>query len=356
MVLKKKPVSRQYDSISREILRDAVLQFDVGELHAAHTLVIEGDRVVILSEKSETSRKYVIDTSTGRYFLKEVPWYCDEAPYRDFSRRLMNHLAAANLPVPRVIRAGDGNWSVPVADSNFVLLEYRPGAPYRRTDQHVVAAAEVLARLHRESAKLQVPDDAPREDTASIVNEHFELAHRLRPARSGAGRIFQALRELAGSTLSAVSRTQVIPVHGDYIPWNLAFAADGSVSGVHDFDNACMDSALHDLGEALSSFFLVPHAGVTAILRPISENPDLPVVAMSRFLARYRRERPLSDEDLAALRLTTIGAWWESILLSYIRGDQAESCFEIMTRYPRHLSASWNEVIDRSTEGATVHE
>ena len=86
MPLQRKPVERQFDSLSQQALQDVVGSFGMGALIAAHTLVVEGDRLLLLSDKSETSRKYVVDTDAGRYFLKEVPWYCDDQQHRDFSR------------------------------------------------------------------------------------------------------------------------------------------------------------------------------------------------------------------------------------------------------------------------------
>ncbi len=345
MALQRKPRDRQYDSLSEDVLRSAVEKFGVGELLAARTLVIEGDRVVILNQKTETSRKYVIDAGTGRYFLKEVPWYCDDEAHRTFSRRMMNHLAA-DLPVPRVLPTRGGDWDVPVDGSTFVLLEYRSGSPYDRSPARWAAAARALAMMHRSSGPMRVDDDAPREDLAGIVSQHIDLAAEVRPPRTQQGvSALAALRDLAaGETGQVPTATSLVPVHGDFIPWNLAFGPDGTVTAIHDFDNSCIDSRLHDIGEALSSFFLVPHAGESAILRPISDDPQVPVEAMRGFLRHYHRGAPLAEADRSALRSYVLGAWWESILLSYIRGDQPEESLAIMTRYPSALAAAWERL------------
>jgi Ser/Thr protein kinase RdoA (MazF antagonist) len=265
----------------------------------------------------------------------------------------MSHLADRGLPVPRVLPAADGRWHISAGDSNFVLLEYRPGAPYGGSTEHIDAAAATLARMHLAAGDgdaLDISPDAPRESAAAIVAEHFDLARAIRPLSAGAASSFDGLRELAASTLATAPTGPSVAVHGDFIPWNLAFGSAGGseskVAAVHDFDNACVDTPLHDIGEALASFFLVPHARMTAILRPVPAHPQLPVREIGRFLRRYGEVRPLSEDDLQGLRLVTLANWWESVLLSYIRGDQSEECFPIMTTYPRVLDDAWGEVLD----------
>lgn len=345
MVLKRKPRERQYDSLPEDVLRSAIDKFGIGQLKAARTLVVEGDRVVILNQKTETSRKYVIDTTAGRYFLKEVPWYCDDVAHRTFSRRIMNHLAT-ELPVPKVLQTAAGGWEVLIDGSTFVLLEYRSGSPYDRSQGRMASSATTLAHMHEIGRRLPVDHFAPRENLTSIVTQHLDLASEVRPPRTKLGQAaFAALKDRAGAEMTQVPRESApIPVHGDFIPWNLAFGSAEAVSAVHDFDNACVDSKLHDIGEALASFFLVPHAGMSAILHPITA-PNIPIEELRRFLQHYQAVDLLSEADLVHLRLYTLGAWWESILLSYIRGDQPEDSLAIMTSYPDLLAVGWEQVI-----------
>jgi Ser/Thr protein kinase RdoA (MazF antagonist) len=346
MVLRRKPVERQFDVLPRSVLAEAIGEYDVGELEHARTLVVEGDRVIILSDKSETSRKYVIDTSRGTYFLKEVPWYCDDPGHRNFSRRLMNHLADAGLPVPRTLRTRAGTWHATVGDSSFVLLEYLPGSPYRHRGDQARSASATLAALHLAAADLDVGDDAPRESLCSIVSEHFDLAGRLWSIPPGRQAQFDELRVSALSWIGADQEGDDPPtaVHGDYIPWNLGFSPEGEVMAIHDFDNSCVDSRLHDIGEALSAFFLVPHAGTSAILKPVGVT-EPPVELISDFLRCYHIRSALAGDELRRLRGYTIGAWLESVLLSCVRGDQSPAVLDVMSAYPAELMARWPAVI-----------
>lgn len=340
-------MERQFDSLSQQALQDVVGSFGMGALIAAHTLVVEGDRLVLLSDKSETSRKYVVDTDAGRYFLKEVPWYCDDQQHRDFSRRVMNFCADRHLPVPRVLPSSDGGWSVQLGDSHFVLLEYKPGAPYGGgADAH--GAGVALGRLHSVTQHMPLEADVPREDLQTITAAHFSLAIEVRPPSVELEARFAEARAYACDLVSGVGVSSLeLPIHGDYIPWNLGFDAHRSVVAIHDFDNACVDSPLHDIGEALSSFFLVPHDGASAILKPIVAEPSVPRSYIVDFIQGYEEGvgTPFRFEhhDVA---LYTVGAWFESVLLSYVRGDQELAPLLVaMTTYPARLLGALTECL-----------
>jgi Ser/Thr protein kinase RdoA (MazF antagonist) len=346
MGIVRKPVSRQFDSLSRQQIEKAVEQFGLGKLQGVHTLVIEGDHVVLLSNKSETSRKYVIDTAKGRFFLKEIPWYCDNQAARTFSRSLMNHLADAGLPVPRVLQTTEGEWYAAVEESRFVLLEYLAGSPYDHSTGRYRSAAAVLGSMHAAVRDFVPEPDAPQDSLRQISLAHLDLALEVRPPAQSSRAGFEAVRELMqdkfdGGIEGSAPR---IAVHGDFIPWNLGFSKDGAVVAIHDFDNACMDSALHDLGEAISSFFLVPHDGQSAILREI-DRISIPTSRIADFITSYRLRCPLPEEALSMLPLWVVGAWWESVLLSYVRGDQTTQCTELLLKFPRELDRSWPNIL-----------
>src|SRR3954463_3439257 len=126
-MLKRKPPGRHFDAFPADVFEAIIGRYGIGELRAVRTVVVEGDRIILLGEKSETSRKYLIETSTGRYFLKEVPWYCDDPDKITFSVALGNHLSAEGLPVPKALRCVNGDPYASVKGSSFVLFEYRPG-------------------------------------------------------------------------------------------------------------------------------------------------------------------------------------------------------------------------------------
>jgi Ser/Thr protein kinase RdoA (MazF antagonist) len=142
----------------------------------------------------------------------------------------------------------------------------------------------------------------------------------VRPGQAGKGTEFGALgRDLLAQLPGEVGDQ---PVHGDFIPWNVAYDERGEICAVYDFDNACYGSPLRDLGKALSSFHLLPYTGFTTALRELPAVPPREFPEMDSLLDAYRRERPLSGRELEQLPDYAVGGFVASVLLSLVRGEQ----------------------------------
>lgn len=319
-VLRRKPQGRTFDSFPVEVFRAVVARYPVGELVAVHTVVVEGDRVVLLGEKSETSRKFVLETTTGRYFLKEVPWYCDDAESIAFSAELANRLADAGLPFPSVLPADDGRAWVDVAGSSFTVSSYRPGGLYDGSEVHRRAVGDCLGRMH--TAMRDLPVRPPRhESIRAVVAQHRELVAQVRPDQAGPGTGLAALVDDLVAELPDDPGAQ--PIHGDFIPWNLAHATDGGIRAVYDLDNACGGNPLRDLGKAVATYHLLPYAGTTTVLRRLSDVAPPVSCGAGPLVEAYQRRRPLTAAEAAVLPAYVVAGFAGSALLSVVRGEQA---------------------------------
>ena len=214
-------------------------------------------------------------------------------PHHDPARALreqatQNALAALGFPAPRVLLAADAA----ALGAPFVLMERLPGRPLLET--RAIGMGAVLADLQ---CRLHALDPAP-------------LARALGPPGTFdgyldafAGRIERAkLDELAPLLvwLRARRPPPAAPAicHGDFHPQNV-LVDDGGVTGVLDWPNALIADPAFDVASTLNILRFVP-AGLTsmpAALRWVARLAQ-PLLAR-RYLAAYRRQRPIDDARLA---------------------------------------------------------
>lgn len=174
----------------------------------------------------------------------------------DFQTKALLHLAATDLPVPRVIRTHGGTTHAETAHGTLRLLTYLHGTPLHattRSPQQAAAMAQIAARL---SLALQ-GFAHPAAD--HILQWDIRHASALRPLLSA---IPDDLRVLATATLNRFDtevashlpglRWQV--VHNDLNPHNvLTDPADpGKIAGVLDFGDMVRTPLVCDAAIAAS--------------------------------------------------------------------------------------------------------
>jgi len=174
------------------------------------------------------------------------------------------------------------------------------------------------AHLHAAGRDWGWPDDAPAASLEGIFRSHVQLAASLARERHH-GDAWVAPLEAVATAVFRGHEVPNYPVHGDFIPWNLAFCGV-SVRAIYDFDNAAIDSRLHDLGEALVGWCALDYAGSSAELtrrNPLAWREH----EATDFLASYERMQPLSAAEREALTQYVVGAWWEALMLAYVKGE-----------------------------------
>ncbi|MCA9940878.1 MAG: phosphotransferase [Anaerolineales bacterium] len=274
-----------------------------------------------------TSRKAIIHTTDGAYFLKEKPDYCAD-PLSITLATGFQHFLAERLPfVPRIIRTRDNGFFVPANGRKYVLTVFQPGRMFRGADADIEMAAAALAWMHNAAAEFAIPETYPRkssyDETRFFWQRAYDLAGSARaldkePAMMG----LRAFMEQAGDKASPDAGIRHLITHGDYSPLNLVFSATG-VAAVNDFDNCDHHPRVRDLAEAMLTFSDgVSYAGNTSNLRrPIATRYDREKARLFYHTYQAHTRFPLSDAEKRLVTGEMIFIWIELMCLGLVRGD-----------------------------------
>jgi aminoglycoside phosphotransferase (APT) family kinase protein len=204
-----------------------------------------------------------------------------------------NVVVELGYPAPRVVLASAAPQPL---GAPFVLMERLPGRPL--LDAHIIGMGAILAAAQ---LRLHALDPAP---LAAALGRAASLDGYL---DGEAARVERAklddLRPLL-DWLRARRPPATAPAicHGDFHPQNV-LVEGGRVSGVLDWPNVLVADPAFDVASTLNILSFVP-AGLTSIppgLRWLARAAQ-PLLAR-RYLARYRRGRPIDDGRLAYYRV-----------------------------------------------------
>jgi len=269
-----------YTDVSFEELDVLLRDYDVGQ-----PLSFKG-----IAEGVENSNFY-LQTDRGAFFLTLYEKRVSEADL-PFFLGLMEHLAARGIACPQPVRRRDGGqWSV-LNGRAAALVTFLNGLSLKRPDAvHCAAAGAALARLHAAGA-----DFAIARRNALGPQGWGELVEK---TAQGADGIEAGLRALiAGSHRDILARwPDGLPggvIHADLFPDNVLFMGT-TVSGLIDFYFACNDAYAYDLAVMLNAWCFESDGGFN-------------VTKSASLIGAYRRERELSEAEIAALPVLCAGA------------------------------------------------
>jgi Ser/Thr protein kinase RdoA (MazF antagonist) len=184
------------------------------------------------------------------------------------------HLAAAGMPVPDLLRTGEGASAIVRGDWTYELHRQALGEDLYRdrlswtpfqTGDHARAAGVALAQLHRASEGYDAPARAVQPLVASFsilsaadpmaaaqayINGRPALAEFLRK-RNGCKGLVSLFATLGEGLAPGLARQKPLWTHNDWHPSNLLWSADGGVETVFDFGLADRTCAVHELATAI---------------------------------------------------------------------------------------------------------
>jgi homoserine kinase type II len=268
-----------YTEVSFEDLERLLEQYDIGQ-----PLSFKG-----IAEGIENSNFY-LQTDRGAFILTlyEKRVAAEDLP---FFIGLMEHLAERGVHCPLPVKTRDGKALVTLNRRSAAIVTFLTGIALRRPDAtHCAAAARALAGLHK------------AQDGFAMVRRNALGPSGWRPlaeAIHGADIIEDRLTALINGSLDELVAgwPANLPggvIHADFFPDNVLFVGN-EVGGVIDFYFACNDAFVYDLAIMLNSWCF-------------EMDGSFNITKGQALINAYRQQRPLSEEEIAALPILMRGA------------------------------------------------
>lgn len=275
-----------YTEVPDDALEAFVAEYDIGRVRSCKGI----------AEGVENSN-YLLQTDAGTFILTLYEKRVDPGDL-PFFLGLMEHLAARGLVCPTPIIGRDGRPLRDLCGRPAAMVSFLAGVWHRtiRPD-HCAGLGGAMARMHRLGA-----DFALSRPNALSVGGWRPLFEQIRVRGAEIAPGFNAVvdAELDHLERNWPADLPVGLIHADLFPDNVFFLADRPggterVSGLIDFYFACTDILAYDVAICLNAWCFEPDGAFNA-------------TKARMLLGAYRRERPLSEAELAALPLLARGA------------------------------------------------
>ena len=306
--------------------------------------------------------KAVLGNAPRRWLLKRRRKEFSAPEVVAFDHGVMQHLAAAGLPVHPPDLTRDGHTAVWHDGWGFELFRFVDGlTPFDpESIDHLVDAGAVLGRVHDATREFTPPGCKtwPREfhmgtnrRTLEAFLESAEGASASDAASALACRMLaEAQRVEAALPDDLYARLPAVIVHGDYTWANLGFRGP-FVSGLFDFDWTCRQARLDEVARGVL-FIAFPRLG------PLAADTIRGLVApwrpdtgrARRFLHAYERHCPLSDREWAVLPWA-IRECWLGCRIRAMRKVPPSQRLEILTFGMDGILAGWDLLDGLSARG-----
>lgn len=269
-----------YTEVSDEDLQAFVAEYDIGSVEACKGI----------AEGVENSN-FLLETDRGTFILTLYEKRVDPADL-PFFLGLLDHLAAAGVPCPTPIHGRDGVALRSLCGRPAALVSFLRGLwPRRILPGHCAELGAGMARMHLAGAEFsrRRANDLSLSGWQRLFEASRDRADTVRP-----GLAAEIAQELAFLTARWPSDLPRGVIHADLFPDNVFFI-DGRLSGLIDFYFACEDFLAYDIVICLNAWCF-------------ERDNSFNVTKARLLLSNYRRVRPLSDAELAALPILARGS------------------------------------------------
>lgn len=280
-------------AVTEEDVRRLLAYYDLGELQSCRR--VEGGYV---------DENWIIDTTTGRYFLKRRHPRRRKPDLIRAQHALIQHLRSVHFPVPTIVRTRHGETFLKLQEEIFEIQHHIPGDMCDLgRPEHFTAAARTLGWYHAVVEGFDHPAfHRPRERygptiLAQIIDRLMEDWHGRTPPELACllGELQAHARDLE-TCFDEFGQLPELVIHGDYYAANLIFQGN-EVAGVVDYDLAQWCWRAMELAEALI-YFTAERPGY---LKRIVYPGVLDLGAVQRFLEAYTEMSSLSAAEIRAL-------------------------------------------------------
>ncbi len=242
-----------------------------------------------IAEGVENSNFY-LQTSRGAFILTLYEKRVQESDL-PFFLGLLEHLSSRGIACPVPVRTRNGAQWKTLNGRPAALLTFLNGLSLRRPDVlHCAEAGDALAALHAAGADFAIkrPNALGPAGWRGLAHSVLRDADKVQPGT-------KILIEETLTTLDAGWPSQLPAgvIHADLFPDNVLFMNE-KISGLIDFYFACNDTFAYDLAVMLNAWCF--------------ESDGFNITKGKALATAYRKKRPLSDAEIAALPMLATGA------------------------------------------------
>jgi len=278
-----------YTQLSAEALSALIGEYDVGSLVSAKGIAegVQNSNFLIdtTGQKADSGKgaRYILTIYESQVVVDEL----------DYFLGLLDHLSAADCPVPRTIHDRSGASYRPFRGKALALIEFLPGVSL---DQPTAAQARsvggALAQLHLAGANFPGTraNDLGLGGWRRLIDACADDFGNMDPQL---GPLVQS--ELAALEAGWPADLPSGAIHADLFPDNVLMLGD-TVTGLIDFYFACTDMFAYDVA--------ITHAAWCFASDGTAFDPAI----SAALLEGYEEVRPLSPDEYAALPMLARGA------------------------------------------------
>ena len=262
-----------YTEVPDDALNDFAAEYDIGTVLACKGIAegVENSNYLLQTEKGQ----FILTLYEKRVALKDLPFFLN----------LMEHLAANAIPCPTPLHGRDGVALRELCGRPAAIITFLDGMwPRKVLPSHCSGLGTALAQLHVAGASFPMS----RANSLSVNDWRpllISCGANVESVQSGLGELLTTELEFLENTWPSDLPTGIC--HADLFPDNVFFLG-GELSGLIDFYFACNDFLVYDLAVCLNAWCF-------------ERDGSFNVTKARLLLDHYRKIRPLSDAELAAL-------------------------------------------------------
>lgn len=276
---------------------------------------------------SFTSKKVVIESDKGVYFLKEKPSYCSDENKLIFAANYQNFLSTQLDFVPEIVKTEKGYDYIIWQGRFFFLTKYIPGRIYNGSLSDIRLILESLKKYTKSKSEF-VEKEKRKESYEIIVPIERVNSGNLSKVDLTILKKTIGIRDKIIADYKACEYYRYDNAHGDFSLFNLILSNE-KVLALNDFDNASVLPRMQDFAEFLVSASLINYlAPLTNLKLPIYTKPDKEKFCM--ILHYYVHEMSFTSEDLNFLSVLVELVWFDIVTLAVIKGDYELSNLELV--------------------------
>lgn len=279
---------------------------------------------------SFTSKKLILHTSKGNFFLKEKPQYCSNELALKRSAHFQDHVSSRMEIVPKILSTRAKDYYIHWNRRYYFLADYKKGRHYNGSPKDIsvmidgLNAFQKIGNDYLDICKDSRQEELIRYESPDVASGIIDVQKKIKTENDNL--IFQEIISLYENLCSeyvTFTKEKYTMAHSDFILFNLILDKSGVIA-INDFDNVKVLPRIHDMAEFLVSATLLNYIAPTTNLKlPIQINPE--AVLFESILERYISDFKLSDTEKKMLGTVTEIIWLWSIVLAVFKDDYSLS-------------------------------